>query len=368
MEGSSPAVVAEVPAPPPLLPEIPTSTTALVMDPQSMTNMLALAEVMASAVATIPQHLRKNRGDCLAIVMQSMQWGMNPFAVAQKTHTVNGVLGYEAQLVNAVIIARAPVKGRLSFEWFGDWSKIVGKFVERESKNKKDEEGEAKKYRMPAWQISDEAGLGVRVSGTFRGETEPRTLELLMTQARTRNSTLWADDPKQQLAYLAIKRWSRLYCPDVILGVYTADELEEIEPAPERDITPGREESAKASAEADSLRSTLIALLEKAAERGSVAVAEAWRALNADQRRTIPDREWKRIKELGASVDKARDAADAQPERAATLTYAELAEAIKTAADAMALAAVLERLEHLPADQQQELIELAKTKAQGFAA
>jgi hypothetical protein len=33
--------------------------------------------------------------------------------------------------------------------------------------------------------------------------------------------------PRQQLAYLAVKRWARLYCPDVILGVYTADEIDE---------------------------------------------------------------------------------------------------------------------------------------------
>lgn len=48
----------------------------------------------------------------------------------------------------------------------------------------------------------------------------------MLAQARTRNSTLWADDPRQQLAYLAVKRWARLYCPEVILGVYTIDELE----------------------------------------------------------------------------------------------------------------------------------------------
>jgi hypothetical protein len=34
---------------------------------------------------------------------------------------------------------------------------------------------------------------------------------------------------RQQLAYLAVKRWARLYCPDVILGVYTADEVDERE-------------------------------------------------------------------------------------------------------------------------------------------
>jgi len=186
-----------------------------------------IAELMASGKTTVPAHLRGSKGDCFAICLQSMQWGMNPFAVAQKTHLVNGTLGYEAQLIAAVINSSGAVKDRFHFEWFGEWTKIVGRFKEVESKTKKDDNGYPKKYIVPAWKQEDEHGLGVRVWATIRGETEPRVLELLMTQARTRNSTLWTEDPKQQLAYLAQKRWSRLYTPDVILGVYTRDELEE---------------------------------------------------------------------------------------------------------------------------------------------
>lgn len=52
----------------------------------------------------------------------------------------------------------------------------------------------------------------------MKNEQEPRVLELLLSQAQVRNSTLWASDPRQQLAYLAVKRWARLHCPDVILG------------------------------------------------------------------------------------------------------------------------------------------------------
>jgi hypothetical protein len=214
-----------------------TMTSALVLDGQAFQQIMEVAKVMSGGIATVPKHLQKNPADCMAVIMQSMQWKMNPFAVAQKTHVVNGTLGYEAQLVNAVITALAPTKDRLHFEWFGDWSKVIGKFREGESKSKVDEDtGEKKKYRVPNWTMQDEQGLGVRVWATLKGETEPRVLELLLIQARTRNSTLWADDPKQQLAYLATKRWSRLYCPDVILGVYTPDELDE---APVmRDITP----------------------------------------------------------------------------------------------------------------------------------
>ncbi|MBP0943118.1 recombinase RecT [Pseudomonas alliivorans] len=215
-----------------VLPHAATSTSALVLDGDSLDKMMRLADVMATGRATLPKHFNGNSADCLAIVMQAMQWRMNPFAVAQKTHLVNGVLGYEAQLVNAVISTCAPVVDRLHYEWFGEWNKVIGKFV---IKN-----GDKGEYRQPGWKLADEEGLGVKVWATFRGEAEPRVLELLLAQARTRNSMLWADDPRQQLAYLATKRWSRLYCPDVILGVYSTDELEEGSPRV-RDVSPAQD-------------------------------------------------------------------------------------------------------------------------------
>lgn len=210
------------------LPVVSTASAgALLMDNTSMDRLDRLADFMVSGKATVPQHLRGSKGDCFAIALQSMQWGMNPFAVAQKTHLVNGVLGYEAQLVAAVINNSGLVKDRFNFEWFGEWDKIVGRFKEVTSSTKKDDNGNAKKYIVPDWKQTDEVGLGVKVWATLRGEAQPRVLTLLMTQARTRNSTLWTEDPKQQIAYLAQKRWARLHAPDVILGVYTADELQQ---------------------------------------------------------------------------------------------------------------------------------------------
>lgn len=74
--------------------------------------------------------------------------------------------------------------------------------------------------------------------GNVKRDDEPRELVLYLSQAQVRNSTLWGSDPRQQLAYLGVKRWARLFCPDVILGVYSADELESRE---ERGITPAAE-------------------------------------------------------------------------------------------------------------------------------
>lgn len=208
------------------------TSLAMMNDGAMMDRMIRFAEIMASGKSTIPQELR-NVGDCLAITMQAMAWKMMPQAVAQKTFFIGGKIGYEAQLVAAAISNSGAVKDTFHFDWYGPWEKIIGKFT-----IKKGDKGE---YRVPGWELKDEEGIGVRVWATLRNENEPRVLDLLLAQARTRNSTLWADDPRQQLAYLAQKRWARLYSPGVILGVYTPDELQEPQ---EREINPMPNSSA----------------------------------------------------------------------------------------------------------------------------
>lgn len=188
-------------------------TAAAIFSTEGMNQLVRFAEVMAKGGATVPKHLAGNIADCMAVTMQAAQWGMNPFAVAQKTHVVNGALGYEAQLVNAVVSSSSLLATRLNYRWEGDWSKVTGK--------------------------TDKSPLlTVTVSATLKGESEPRELTISMAQAGVRNSPNWEVDPRQQLAYLCVKRWARLHAPDVLLGVYTPDELQETQPRPERDITP----------------------------------------------------------------------------------------------------------------------------------
>ncbi|GJK71918.1 hypothetical protein TUM17564_39450 [Citrobacter freundii] len=188
-------------------------TAAAIFSPEGMDRLVRFATLMADSKATVPAHLAGKPADCLAVTMQAAQWGMNPFAVAQKTHVVNGTLGYEAQLVNAVVSSSNLLSTRLNYRWDGDWSKVNGK--------------------------SDKSpSLTVTVSAVLKGEAEPRELTISMAQAGVRNSPLWEQDPRQQLAYLCVKRWARLHAPDVLLGVYTPDELQETTPRVERDITP----------------------------------------------------------------------------------------------------------------------------------
>ncbi len=197
------------------------------------------AKLMASSKVSIPHELKNSPGDCLAVSLQAAAWQMNPFAVAQKTHVIKGKIGYEAQLVNAVVIRHAPVEGRLSYIYSEGWERILGK-----TRTVKGEKGD---YKVADWAPKDEEGLWCEVAATLRGEQEPRTLRVYMVQAWPRQSTNWANDPKQQLAYTAVKRWARLHCPDVLLGIYTPEELNRTEPE-ERDITPKDDKGSRLKA------------------------------------------------------------------------------------------------------------------------
>jgi hypothetical protein len=176
---------------------IATASAAMMMNPAHMQSLVGFAEMMAKSALTVPDHLRGKPSDCLAIAMQAAQWGMNPFAVAQKTHVVSGRLGYEAQLVNAVVQASGAIVGAFSYEYKG-----AG------------------------------ADLECRVGAVLRGTHEITWGEWLRNgDVTVRNSPLWKVNPKQQLGYLQVKNWARAYCPGSILGVYTDDELQDAPPA-----------------------------------------------------------------------------------------------------------------------------------------
>lgn len=169
------------------------TVSSLLMSPERMQNLIAFADVMANGRVMVPKHLQGQHADCLAIAMQATEWGMNPFTVAQKTHLVSGTLGYEAQLVIAVLQVTGAIRGRFRFEYEG--------------------EGQT---------------LQCRAGAIPGGESEIVWSEwLAFSMVTVKNSPLWKANPKQQMGYLQAKNWARLYAPGAILGVYSPDELEE---------------------------------------------------------------------------------------------------------------------------------------------
>ena len=99
---------------------------------------------------------------------------------------------------------------------------------------------------------------------------------------------LWVSNPKQQIAYLGVKYWARLYCPEVILGVYSPDEVEqrterEINQAPAQrmsvaEITSGTDITTSAQDSALNIDSLADDFRDRIERAESVDAAKAIRA------------------------------------------------------------------------------------------
>ena len=175
---------------------------AYLMDTARFNHVWRIASAI-SAATLLPDHLRlaKNKqpltekqvqSNVLRIVSQAIRWGFDPYGVIDETYVVANKLGYQGKLIAAVVNARAGLQRNLDYSYSGTGD-----------------------------------GRTVTVSGTFIGETTPRTITLTVQQAKTENK-MWRTDPDQKLAYTGSTKWARRHAPEVMLGVLTDDDLDRI--------------------------------------------------------------------------------------------------------------------------------------------
>ena len=170
------------------------------MVPTTLQSCMEFANIMCKG-GLIPAHLR-NAADALRVVIQSSKWQLDPFAVADKTSVINGKLMYEGQLVMAVINSRGKMKERLSYDYKGEGDNRV-----------------------------------LTVTGTVQGEDKPREIVLPFTLAKKINKNgQMGINPDQQAAYIGARLWARKHMPELMMGIYTPDEIDPDEPL---NVTPG---------------------------------------------------------------------------------------------------------------------------------
>ena len=159
--------------------------------PKCFEDAKALSESMAKCM-TLPDHLKGKAPDCLAVVWQALTWGINPYGVAQCTSLVKGKMCYEGKLIAAIVNDMGGLKGSLNYTYEGSGDNIV-----------------------------------CTVSGTLKGEDEPRTVTVRKPPKAQQNSTLWGHDDEQQLSYLGARKWARRHTPQVLFGILSRDEIED---------------------------------------------------------------------------------------------------------------------------------------------
>lgn len=178
------------------LPAVQPNYTAS-LAPTDIRSAMQLAEFMCKG-KLVPAHLRDSPADMLMVIEQAMRWGMSPFAVAQCTSVIFGKLMFEGKLVAAAINSSGLLSSKLAYEFSGD----------------------AGSRRT------------VVARGTLRGEREPREVTVVCKDVVTDNA-MWKKQEDQQLVYSAARVWARRHLPEVMLGIYSPEEMP-LEEAPKR--------------------------------------------------------------------------------------------------------------------------------------
>jgi hypothetical protein len=179
--------------------------------PTAYEHQVTIAKDRSRAYLMLPQHLHNNTAVMAGLVGIAARFNLDPLMLASQTYIQNNRLCFQAQAFGAILYGSKLLIGRLRFEFKG--------------------EGE---------------DLTCTVFGRFRddpdticGATTP-PLKLLhpgystkekdgVKQTFVKGSPLWDKDPEQQLAYFAERRWIRRFAPDACMGMYTAEEVAEID-------------------------------------------------------------------------------------------------------------------------------------------
>lgn len=185
------------------LPQPSPSSQLQALVPTNIEQAFRLAEMMSQA-CLVPDHLRNKPGDCMLVVMQAQRWGLDAVSVAQCTSVVHGKLCYEGKLIAAVLHAMGAIEGRLHYDISGSGQ-----------------------------------GASIVVTGTPRGGRE-QSVSGSVKDWRTvgkdkqgnRIDNAWDKMPEDMLVYRGTRQWARRYAPEALLGVYTPDEVEEIDVTP----------------------------------------------------------------------------------------------------------------------------------------
>lgn len=169
---------------------------AMLFDTARFNQAYRIATAFADS-GLVPDHFKKNPAGVFVVLHMATRMQLDPFMVLQKTYMVHGRPGMEAQLVIALVNARGPFTGPIQWRFEGEGKDR--KCTAYATHAKTGELCEA----VVTWAMVEAEGWNKKAGSKWL------TLERLMFQYRS-------------ATFLA-----RLYCPEVIMGLSTADELED---------------------------------------------------------------------------------------------------------------------------------------------
>ena len=161
---------------------------------------------LLSASTLVPKEFQGNTANCVIAINMAQRLSMDPFAVLQHLYIVHGRPSWSAQFMIAMVNASgrySPLQFRMS--------------------------GQGDSRACVAWAKHLETGDVV--------EGPEVSIEMAKKEGwHGKSGSKWISLPDLMLRYRAASFYARLFCPDLCLGMKTAEELTDI--GPSRDVTP----------------------------------------------------------------------------------------------------------------------------------
>ncbi len=168
-------------------------------DPASFESALRMANCLASSTV-VPKEYQGNQGNCMIAIEMASRINTSPMMVMQNLYVVNGRPAWSSQWIIAMINSSRRYKTELQFE-FGRAAEDGG-------------------LSCQAWA---EDYSGHKVVG-------PK-ITMNMANAEgwvNKNGSKWRTMPDVMIQYRAASFFGRMNCPDMIMGIYSADEAAEM--------------------------------------------------------------------------------------------------------------------------------------------
>jgi hypothetical protein len=147
----------------------------------------------------VPAQYRGKPENCFVALQMATRMEIDPFMFMQNTYIVQGKPGMEAKLAIALMNKRGPFRGPV--QWFFNGTRL------------KDD------WTCTAWAVHKETGEKCSASVSWgMAVAEGWT---------TKSGSKWKTMPEMMFQYRSAMFLARLYCPEVLMGMPSADELED---------------------------------------------------------------------------------------------------------------------------------------------
>lgn len=215
------------------------SPVSYIMDTARFEHTNRIAKMMAFC-EFMPDHLVKDKSknplpepraiaNCMLVLGQAMRWNFDPYSVAGETYVVSGKLSYQGKLIAAVVNARAGLKRSLDVVYSNGKGDDLAAVIYG---SRKDIPKEAKDFLKAYVNKEDnDALLELKFMDIM-------AIRVTVGQCKT-NNQMWQKDPAQKLFYTGSTKWARRFCPELMLGVITDEDIERMSHQGPAQVEPG---------------------------------------------------------------------------------------------------------------------------------